>query len=44
MIRLLLSDFVGVDLADSGEIAWELDRTSSGSLFMDDIEWVRPPR
>ncbi len=41
-IRLPLSDFDGVDLADIGEIALLFDQTPSGSLFMGDIEWVGP--
>jgi dienelactone hydrolase len=41
-IRLLLSDFDGVDLAKVSEIALLFDQTSSGSLFLGDLEWVRP--
>lgn len=41
-IRLLLSDFEGVDLANISEIALVFDRTPSGSLFMGDVEWVGP--
>jgi hypothetical protein len=41
-IRLPLSDFEGVDLANISEIALLFDRTPSGSLFMGDVEWVRP--
>jgi hypothetical protein len=41
-IRLPLSDFEGVDLANVSEIALVFDRTPSGSLFMGDVEWVRP--
>ena len=41
-IRLALSDFVGVDLTDIREIALLFDRTPSGSLFVGDLEWVRP--
>ena len=40
-IRLALSDFAGVDLANIGEIALVFDRTPSGTLFMGDLEWVR---
>ncbi len=41
-IRLPLSDFEGVDLADIGEIALLFDQTPSGALFLGDVEWVRP--
>jgi hypothetical protein len=41
-IRLPLSDFDGVDLADIREVALLFDQTPSGSLFMGDVEWVRP--
>jgi dienelactone hydrolase len=41
-IRLPLSGFAGVDLSDIREIALEFDRTSSGALFLSDIEWVGP--
>jgi hypothetical protein len=41
-IRLALSDFAGVDLANIGEIALLFDRTQTGSLFLGDLEWVRP--
>jgi dienelactone hydrolase len=41
-IRLPLSEFEGVDLANISEIALLFDRTPSGSLFMGDVEWVRP--
>ena len=41
-IRLALSDFAGVDLTDIGEVALVFDRTPSGTLFMGDLEWVRP--
>ncbi|MEE4237876.1 MAG: hypothetical protein V2I51_14245, partial [Anderseniella sp.] len=41
-IRWTLSDFGGVDLANIGEIALLFDQTSSGSLFLGDLEWVRP--
>jgi dienelactone hydrolase len=40
-IRLALSDFAGVDLANVGEIALVFDRTPSGTLFIGDLEWVR---
>jgi hypothetical protein len=43
-IRWRLSDFDEVDLADIGEIALLFDRTASGSLFLGDMEWVRPPQ
>ena len=41
-IRLPLSEFEGVDLANISEIALVFDRTPSGSLFVGDVEWVRP--
>ncbi len=41
-IRLLLSDFVGVDLTQISEVALLFDQTPSGSLFMGDIEMVKP--
>jgi hypothetical protein len=41
-IRLALRDFAGVDLANVGEIALVFDRTPSGTLFIGDLEWVRP--
>lgn len=41
-IRLALSDFAGVDLADIAEIALVFDQTPSGALFLADLEWVRP--
>jgi dienelactone hydrolase len=41
-IRWRLSDFDGVDLADIGEIALLFDQTPSGTLFLGDVEWVRP--
>jgi hypothetical protein len=41
-IRLPLSDFDGVDLANIREVALLFDQTPSGSLFMGDVEWVRP--
>jgi hypothetical protein len=43
-IRLPLSAFAGVDLDNIREIALEFDRTSSGALFLSDVEWVRPGR
>ena len=41
-IRLPLSAFDGIDLANIGEIALLFDQTASGSLFLGDLEWVRP--
>jgi dienelactone hydrolase len=41
-IRWRLSDFEGIDLADIDEIALLFDQASSGSLFLADLEWVRP--
>ncbi len=40
-IRLSLSAFSGVDLTDIQEIALLFDQTSSGALFMADLEVVR---
>jgi hypothetical protein len=42
-IRLPLSDFAAVNLADIREIALVFDQTPTGSLFIGDLEWVRPP-
>lgn len=41
-IRLPLSDFAGIDLSQIAEIALLFDQTESGSLFMGDVEWIRP--
>ena len=41
-IRLPLSAFESVDLSDIAEIALVFDQTPSGTLFLADIEWVRP--
>lgn len=41
-IRWTLNEFGGIDLAGIREIALLFDRTPSGSLFVGDIEWVRP--
>lgn len=41
-IRLPLSAFDGVDLSQIAEIALLFDQTESGSLFMGDVEWIRP--
>ena len=41
-IRLLLSDFEGVDLTQINEVALLFDQTPSGSLFMGDMELVKP--
>ncbi|GIK58639.1 MAG: hypothetical protein BroJett015_43020 [Chloroflexota bacterium] len=41
-IRWQLSDFAGVDLSQISEIALLFDQTASGSLFMGDVELVRP--
>ena len=41
-IRFPLSSFAGVDLSDIAEVALLFDQTSSGALFVSDIEWVRP--
>ncbi len=41
-IRLLLSDFSGVNLGQITEIALLFDQTPSGSLFVGDIELVKP--
>ncbi len=41
-LRLPLADVSGVNLADIAEIALAFDQTPSGSLFVGDLEWVRP--
>ncbi len=41
-IRLPLAGFVGVDLSDIAEIALLFDQSPSGTLFLADLEWVRP--
>ena len=41
-VRLPLSDFDGVDLSDIRELALVFDRTPGGSLFIGDVEVVRP--
>ena len=41
-VRLLLDDFAGVDLTQISEVALVFDQTPSGSLFMGDIEMVKP--
>ena len=41
-IRLPLSASTGVNLADIREMALVFDQTPSGSLFVGDVEWVRP--
>ena len=41
-IRLALSDFSGADLNNIDEIALLFDQTSSGALFLADLELVRP--
>jgi hypothetical protein len=41
-IRLPLSDFDGVDLTQISEVALLFDQTPTGSLFMGDIEIVKP--
>jgi hypothetical protein len=40
-IRMPLSDFAGVNLSEIREIVLSFDQTTSGSLFMGDIEFVR---
>ena len=42
-IRLPLAGFAGVDLSDIAEIALIFDQTPSGTIFLADLEWVRPP-
>jgi cell division protein FtsW len=42
-IRLPLAGFANVDLSDIAEIALIFDQTPSGTLFLADLEWVRPP-
>lgn len=41
-IRLPLSAFSGVDLSQIVEVTLLFDQTPSGSLFLTDLEWVRP--
>ena len=41
-VRLLLGDFAGVDVTQISEVALLFDQTPSGSLFMGDIELVKP--
>ncbi|MEI2689710.1 MAG: hypothetical protein V9H69_08335 [Anaerolineae bacterium] len=41
-IRLPLSAFAGIDLSAVAEIALLFDQTPSGTLFLADLEWVRP--
>lgn len=41
-IRLPLAGFAGVDLSDIAEIALLFDQTASGTLFLADLEIVRP--
>ncbi len=41
-IRLQLNEFEGIDLTSVSQIALLFDQTPSGSLFMGDLEWVRP--
>ncbi|MBE2224666.1 MAG: hypothetical protein IAF02_24210 [Anaerolineae bacterium] len=41
-VRLLVSDFAGVDLTQISEVALVFDQTPSGSLFMGDMEFVKP--
>lgn len=40
-LRLPLSSFTGVDLSQIREVALVFDQTSSGSLFIADLEWVQ---
>ena len=39
-VRIPLSSFTGVDLADLAEVAILLDQTPSGALFLGDLEFV----
>jgi hypothetical protein len=43
-VRIPTPALPGVDLTDVREIALVFDRTPSGTLFVSDIEWVRPPQ
>jgi len=43
-IRLPLDGFAGVDLSDVTEIAILFDQTTSGYLFLGDLELIRPPQ
>ena len=40
--RLLLSDFTGVDLTQISEVALLFGQTPTGTLFMGDMEMVKP--
>jgi hypothetical protein len=42
-LRLSLADFAGINLSDVVEIALVFDQSESGSLFLGDVELVRPP-
>ncbi len=41
-IRLPLSEFEGVDLSDVESVTVAFDQTDSGSLFLADVQFVRP--
>ncbi len=41
-LRLPIPALQGVDMSDVREIALVFDRTSTGSLFVGDLEWVEP--
>ena len=43
-IRIPLAAFEGVEMADVAEIALVFDQTESGTLFLGDLEVVRPPQ
>ncbi len=43
-IRLPLDGFAGIDLSDVTEIAILFDQTTSGNLFLGDLELIRPPQ
>jgi len=42
-IRLPLRELPGIDLNDIAEIALVFDQTATGTLFLNDIELIRPP-
>jgi dienelactone hydrolase len=41
-IRVLMSELSGIDQTDIREVALVFDQTPSGSLFLGDVEWVKP--
>ncbi len=43
-VRIPLTSFAGVDLANVREVALLFDQIDRGTLFLSDIEFVRPPQ